>query len=182
MACRAGTRTAYGYGGDASLLGRFGWFQGNNGKHVHPPREFRPGRRGLFDLHGNLFEWTHDWDGNYDTKVPADPLRSNGGSFRLYRGGGWGYDAASCRSAFRSSSDPTARSGNLGFRVALSPSGAAPPEAGFEALAKQTGAGKAGAQRSRDRKCRSSRPNRVRFCGWSKGKQLAPWVGYYERV
>ena len=54
VASRAGARTAFGYGGDLELLVRFGWFAENCGKHVHPPRELRPGRRGLFDVHGNL--------------------------------------------------------------------------------------------------------------------------------
>ncbi len=127
-AARGGVRTAYGYGGDASLLGRFGWFMDNSGKHVHPPRGLRPGRRGLFDLHGNLFEWTHDWYGDYDTKTSTDPLGPNGGSSRVYRGGRWVGDAADCRSARRDSGDPTGRA-ILGFRLALSPSGVS-PEAG----------------------------------------------------
>ncbi len=129
VASRAGARTAYGYGGDASLLGRFGWFTENSGRHVHPPRELRPGRRGLFDLHGNLWEWTHVWYGDYDTKVPADPQGPNVGSTRVYRGGSWIIAAAYCRTAFRSTNDPTFRTNDDGFRLALSPSGV-PPEAG----------------------------------------------------
>jgi len=129
LAARGGARTAYGYGADASLLGRFGWFQENSGKHVHPPRDLRPGRRGLFDVHGNLWEWTHDWYGDYDTKASTDPLGPNVGSIRVIRGGGWDYDAASCRSAYRGTHDPTIRSSDYGFRLALSPSGAL-PEAG----------------------------------------------------
>jgi formylglycine-generating enzyme required for sulfatase activity len=128
-ASRAGARTAYGYGGDESLLGRFGWFTENSGKHVHPPRELRPGRRGLFDLHGNLWEWTHDWFGDYDAKAPTDPLGPNGGSLRVFRGGGWAYDAAGCRSADRFTDVPTIRLSIGGFRLALSPSGG-PQEAG----------------------------------------------------
>ena len=61
VASRAGARTTYGYGSDVGLLRHFGWFTENSGHHVHPLRELRPSVRGLFDLHGNLFEWTHDW-------------------------------------------------------------------------------------------------------------------------
>ena len=43
------------------------WYTNNSGRHVHPPRELRPALRGLFDLHGNLLEWTHDWYGEYAT-------------------------------------------------------------------------------------------------------------------
>jgi serine/threonine protein kinase/formylglycine-generating enzyme required for sulfatase activity len=128
-ASRAGARTAYGYGGDVSLLGRFGWFTDNSGKHAHPPRELRPGRRGLFDLHGNLLEWTHDWYGDYDTKLSTDPAGPDGGSGRVNRGGGWDYVAAYCRLAYRYAIVPTDRSSVNGFRLALSPSGI-PPEAG----------------------------------------------------
>ena len=71
VASRAGARTTYGFGSDVSLLGRFGWFTENSGKHVHPPRELRPSIRGLFDLHGNLFEWTHDWYGDYGVDATA---------------------------------------------------------------------------------------------------------------
>jgi formylglycine-generating enzyme required for sulfatase activity len=88
VASRAGARTAYGYGSDASLLGRFGWFSENSGRHLHPARELRPSIRGLFDLHGNVFEWTHDWFGNYAALASTDPLGSKGGSGRVNRGGG----------------------------------------------------------------------------------------------
>jgi formylglycine-generating enzyme required for sulfatase activity/cellulose biosynthesis protein BcsQ len=129
VASRAGARTAYGYGGDSRLLGRFGWFTENSGKHVHPPRELRPGRRGLFDLDGNLWEWTHDWYGDYDTTASTDPLGPDRGSSRVYRGGGWDRDAAYSRSAYRTSVVPSNRSTSNGFRLALTPSGSA-PEAG----------------------------------------------------
>jgi formylglycine-generating enzyme required for sulfatase activity len=129
VAARAGARTAYGYGGDATLLGWFDWFTENSGKHAHPPRELRPGRRGLFDVHGNLCEWTHDWYEDYGTKASTDPLGPGEGSYRVLRGGGWVIDAAYCRSASRDANGPTYRLAYGGFRLALSPSGGA-PEAG----------------------------------------------------
>ena len=122
-ACRGGMRTAYGFGSEASLLGRFGWFADNSDKHVHPPRELRPDLRGLFDMHGNLFEWTHDWYGTYDVEAQTDPLGAKGGSYRVSRGGSWISDAAFCRAAIRSPIDPTLRTFTNGFRLALSPSG-----------------------------------------------------------
>jgi serine/threonine protein kinase/formylglycine-generating enzyme required for sulfatase activity len=125
VAGRAGARTTYGYGGDVGLLSRFGWFVENSGKRVHPPKELRPSLGGLFDLHGNLWERTHDWYGRYDTEVPTDPLGPNRGSYRVLRGGGWGNDAAHCRAAFRGTDDPTDRSPDGGFRLALRPSGGA---------------------------------------------------------
>jgi serine/threonine protein kinase/formylglycine-generating enzyme required for sulfatase activity len=119
---RSGSRTAYGFGSEVALLDRFGWFTENSGKKVHPGREKRPSVRGLFDLHGNLFEWTHDWDGEFGTSAQTDPLGAKTGSGRVYRGGGWGFDAARCRAAFRYPNPQAYRTSNYGFRVALSPS------------------------------------------------------------
>ncbi len=122
VASRSGVRTAYGFGSEVGLLGRFGWFQGNSGKQVHPPRELRPSVRGLFDMHGNVLEWTHDWDSAYPETSVVDPMVSARGTHRVPRGGGWSFGAAYCRSANRLSGPPTNRDGNCGFRVALSPS------------------------------------------------------------
>ena len=144
VASRAGARTAYGFGSEVSLLGRFGWFAENSGKHVHPPRELRPSIRGLFDLHGNLFEWTHDWYGDYGVDALTDPLGAKEGSYRVLRGGSWDDDAAHCRTAFRYSDDPTFRSNDNGFRLALSPSGVTPEAASVKG-AEPSGAGTEGA-------------------------------------
>jgi formylglycine-generating enzyme required for sulfatase activity len=118
---RSGSRTAYGFGSEAALLDRFGWFTENSGKKVHPGREKRPSVRGLFDLHGNLFEWTHDWEGDFGGSAQIDPLGAKTGSDRVSRGGSWGNEAAFCRSANRGRSAPGDRNFDLGFRVALVP-------------------------------------------------------------
>ena len=144
VASRAGARTPYGFGSEVSLLGRFGWFAENSGKHVHPPRELRPSIRGLFDLHGNLFEWTHDWFGDYGEPPPSDSLGAKEGSNRVVRGGSWDDDAAYCRTAYRNTIVPTIRSNNLGFRLALSLSGVTPEAAPVKG-AEPSGAGTEGA-------------------------------------
>jgi eukaryotic-like serine/threonine-protein kinase len=125
VVARSGSRTAYGFGSEVALLDRFGWFTENSGKKVHPGREKRPSVRGLFDLHGNLFEWTHDWDGDFGSSAQTDPLGAKTGSGRLFRGGGWDSVAAYCRAASRGSGTPTTRYANNGFRLALVPSGPA---------------------------------------------------------
>lgn len=122
VATRGGTRTAYGFGGDAYLLARFGWILENSGKQVHPSKELRPSSRGLFDLHGNLFEWTHDLYEGYGAESVTDPVVSAGGSNRVFRGGSWGDNVAYCRTAYRFIGTPTDRSIRRGFRLALSPS------------------------------------------------------------
>ncbi len=129
VASRAGARTAYGFGSDVSLLGRFGWFTENSGKLGHPPGELRPSIRGLFDLHGNRFEWTHDWYGGFEETATVDSLGPKEGSSRVFRGGGWGNDAANCRAASRSTNDPTFRANSGGFRLALSLNGVLPEAA-----------------------------------------------------
>ena len=128
---RSGTRTAYGYGSEVSMLARFGWFAENSGKHVHPPRELRPTIRGVFDFHGNLFEWTHDWYGDFGVASVTDPLGAKARLTRVGRGGSWGTLTAACRAAYRHTFVPTGRAVDLGFRLALSPPGdGGPPEQG----------------------------------------------------
>jgi formylglycine-generating enzyme len=106
----------------------------NGGNQIHPPKELRPSTRGLFDLHGNLYEWMHDWYQGYGAESATDPIVSAGGSYRGRRGGCWGDLAGGCRTAKRSTHDPTLRSYQTGFRLALSPSSQvmAEPESGEE--------------------------------------------------
>jgi serine/threonine protein kinase/formylglycine-generating enzyme required for sulfatase activity len=118
VANRSGVRTAYGVGSDLDVLGRFGWYQSK----IRPPQELRPSLRGLFDIHGNVYEWTHDWYRAYPETSVEDPLVSDGGRARVLRGGSAGLSAAYGRTAYRRTVDPTTRANDCGFRVALSPS------------------------------------------------------------
>jgi formylglycine-generating enzyme required for sulfatase activity len=106
---RGGAETRYSFGTSDSLLGEYGWFVDNSEKWSHRTRQLRPSIGGLFDIHGNLFEWVDDWHTR--------------GSIRVYRGGCWSNVAAGCRSASRSRDAPSVRYDILGFRVALSSSG-----------------------------------------------------------
>src|SRR5262249_43518940 len=89
-------------------------------KHGRPPGQLRPSIRGLFDLHGNLLEWTHDWNGAFGQGAAVDPLGPKEGAARVYRGGSWDFDSAYCRVAYRYAVDPTYRANYYGFRLALS--------------------------------------------------------------
>jgi serine/threonine protein kinase/formylglycine-generating enzyme required for sulfatase activity len=120
VACRAGARTSYAYGSDVNLLSRFGWFAQNSGKRVHSPRELLPNARGIYDLHGNLFEFAHDWWEEFGSETVVDPLGAKTGLRRVNRGGGWGNVAASCRSGYRNSCDPSVRAYGSGIRLAVS--------------------------------------------------------------
>jgi formylglycine-generating enzyme required for sulfatase activity/tRNA A-37 threonylcarbamoyl transferase component Bud32 len=83
---------------------------------------YLPNGLGLYDMHGNVWEWCSDWYGEttYSRGKCADPRGPPGGSARVMRGGGWLYDAGSCRSGYRNRLAPVVRAGYLGFRLARS--------------------------------------------------------------
>jgi formylglycine-generating enzyme required for sulfatase activity len=130
-ACRAGSTTKYCFGDGESQLRDYGWFDGNSGSQTHPVGQKKANAWGLFDMHGNVWEWCSDWHGDYGKNVVTDPQGPSGGSGRVVRGGCWVSTAGYCRSADRGGYDPSYRINYLGFRLALSPSGAQPlpPEA-----------------------------------------------------
>jgi len=82
---------------------------------------YLPNVWGLYDTHGNVFEWCLDWHGSYPSGALTDPVGQNSESLRVYRGGSWDITARYCRSAFRSRGAPGNAYGYLGFRVALAP-------------------------------------------------------------
>jgi formylglycine-generating enzyme required for sulfatase activity len=128
-ACRAGSDGEFTFGDDEENLSEFAWYDENSEGRAHAVGTKRPNRWGLFDLHGNIWEWCEDtWHTSYD-EAPADgsPWTEGGvevepGSpFRVFRGGGWGFPARYCRSAFRSRFVPALRYWLLGFRPAFVP-------------------------------------------------------------
>ena len=113
-ACRAGTTTAYSFGDDAQDLSKYAWFSDNSRKKTYEVGKKLPNGWGLYDMHGNVWEWCEDLVG----------------SSRVLRGGSCDYEAAGCTSAYRSWLVPSYRSDSLGFRLALSsPSGKSPEAA-----------------------------------------------------
>ena len=129
-ACRAGSTTVFSFGDDESRFEEYGWFRGNSGGQTRPVGKREPNAWGLCDMHGNVADWCSDWYSEYLQSEETDPQGPSGGSARVIRGGGWNRTARSCRSAIRYWSDPSHRDSGLGFRLALSPSGVEPPEAG----------------------------------------------------
>ena len=123
-ACRAGTATAFncgtrGYAAEAdykAILEKLGWFYDNSGRRTHEAGRKAPNAWGLYDMHGNVYEWCWGWFGNYTGKVP-NSTRSAAGASRVVRGGSWLSGAQYLRSAYPDSTDPSVRFYPLGFRI-----------------------------------------------------------------
>lgn len=117
-ASRSGTLSAYSFGNDELLLPHYGWYEVNSNRWIHVPRSLRPGPRGLFDMHGNVFEWCHDWYAETITDS-VDPVGAPSGFMRVTRGGSWGDPFGNLRCASRDAIHPMDRRENLGFRLAV---------------------------------------------------------------
>lgn len=118
-ACRAGTTTEYNTGDGEAALARAGWYLANSGKETHAVGRLAANAWGLSDMHGNVWEWVHDWKGDYPALPVIDPTGPRRGSHRVLRGGSWDLTSGLCRSAVRSWFVPAYRSFSWGFRVAL---------------------------------------------------------------
>ena len=143
-AVRAGTTTALSSGDDLTGgscapidtgLDAVGWYCGNNAvgyadcadssawggdecAGTRPVAQRAPNAWGLYDVHGNLFEWTHDYEGSYTSTAAVDPIGPASATRHVLRGGAWDGVARYCRSAYRTYGTPYARLNDIGFRVA----------------------------------------------------------------
>jgi len=120
-AARAGTTNGFSFGDDWSLLGGYGWYNGNSQSTTHLVGKLPPNPWGLQDIHGNVFEWCWDWIATAPSQPVTDFRGSTTNILHAVRGGAWSFPWVNCRSSWRTGFAATARRADVGFRIILAP-------------------------------------------------------------
>jgi formylglycine-generating enzyme required for sulfatase activity len=115
-ACRAGNPGAFCFGDAESELEQYACYDKNSGGKTQAVGQKKPNQWGLYDMHGNVWEWCQDWYGGYSGRPVTDPTGAEGGQARVLRGGSWCLGPERLRSACRYNCAPVYRGGLVGFR------------------------------------------------------------------
>jgi formylglycine-generating enzyme required for sulfatase activity len=117
-ACRAGTSTLWSSGNSSTQLESYAWTPNSGSPTTHPVGSKQPNPFGVFDMHGNVWEWCLDYVGPYQSAPEQDPLGPSAGVERVLRGGAWDRkNIRRTKSAYRISAEPSYRNYTYGFRV-----------------------------------------------------------------
>lgn len=119
---RAGSPTTFSFGDDVADLPRFGNCKGKD-RHpkLAPVGVYEPNDQGLYDMHGNVSEWTQDWHGEYPKGPVTDPQGPPAGTRKIRRGGSWDIKPENCGAGRRTRGVLDLRSGEVGFRLVREP-------------------------------------------------------------
>ena len=120
-ACRAGSTNLFSFGDDVGIAGEFAWTTENCDATTHPVGLKRPNSWGLYDMHGNVWEWCSDWFEPYPAKPLTDPVGPATSKYKVFKGGGWNQEAQFARSSSRFMMSPSNGIHFVGFRVVLGP-------------------------------------------------------------
>lgn len=120
-AARAESMNAYSFGNDTEQLPQYGWCGENTSGRTQVVAALTPNKWGLFDMHGNVWEWCQDWYAKYSAQLETDPKGVATGAYRVYRGGGWKRGASElyCQVTSRHGGRPHFRDPALGFRLVM---------------------------------------------------------------
>jgi len=122
FAARARTTTQWSFGDTAvPCIDYYAWTTRNAGNRTRQVGQLRPNPLGLYDMHGNVFEWVWDRFGAQPSAAQEDPTGADAGVNRVGRGGGWVSTPNNVRSAVRGGSYPGNGESFLGFRVVRLP-------------------------------------------------------------